>query len=121
MDIYVARLQGSGREFEGLTHVEAFLGPAIDPGASREALETLVESAVCIDSRRVNAAGKVKLKMSVLGARVSSCPVCMSQFRGGDSVLCLPNCGHVGHTSCVREWMKRSSVCMVCRARVGDD
>lgn len=121
VDIYVARLQGSGREFEGLTHVENFLGPAIDPGASREAMDTLVESTVNVDSRRVNAAGKVKLKMSVLGARVSSCPVCMSQFRGGDAVLCLPNCGHVGHSSCVREWMKRSSVCMVCRARVGDD
>lgn len=121
VDLYVARLQGSGREFEGLTHVEDFLGPAVSPGASPAALETLVESPVVIDSRRVNAAGKVKLKMSVLGGRVSSCPVCMSQFRGGDVALALPNCGHVGHKSCVREWMKRSAVCMVCRHPVGDE
>ncbi|WOO78785.1 RING-H2 finger protein ATL5 [Vanrija pseudolonga] len=115
LDLFASRLEGTGQEYEGLTHLTQFMGPATDPGASAVALDTLIRAPVAIDSKRTNAKGKVKLKMSVLGARVTTCPICLAQFRGGDAAVCLPRCGHVSHETCATRWFKESSNCMICR------
>lgn len=115
LDLFASRLEGTGQEYEGLTHLTQFMGPAHDPGASAVALDTLIRAPVAIDSKRTNAKGKVKLKMSVLGARVTTCPICLAQFRGGDAAVCLPRCGHVSHETCATRWFKESSNCMICR------
>ncbi|KAL1409866.1 hypothetical protein Q8F55_003865 [Vanrija albida] len=115
LDLFASQLEGTGHEYEGLTHLTQFMGAATDPGASAAALDTLIHAPVTIDSKRTNAKGKVKLKMSVLGARVTTCPICLAQFRGGDSAVCLPRCGHVSHETCATRWFKESSNCMICR------
>jgi len=99
---------------QGLSHLTEFLGPA-KVGASEKAISTLLPSLVEVESRRINAKGKVKLKLSVLGVRVANCPICLAQFRGGDAAVLLPRCGHVSHESCARRWFRESDLCMVCR------
>lgn len=106
---------------QGLSHVTEFLGPARSPAASNAALATLISAPVAIDNRRVNDQGKVKLKLSVLGVRVSNCPICLTQFRGGDGAALLPLCGHVSHDSCARRWFLESDRCMVCRVQLQED
>jgi hypothetical protein len=78
-------------------------------------METLIAAPVLVDSKRTNSQGKVKLKLSVLGVRVSNCPICLSQFRGTDLAVLLPRCGHVAHETCAKRWFKEGDTCMVCR------
>jgi hypothetical protein len=115
LDLFVARMEGSSREYEDMSHLTEFLGPAKPKGANQDALSTLLPGAIEIDSRRVNAKGKVKLKLSILGVRVSNCPVCLAQYRGGDAAVLLPRCSHAAHEACARRWFRESDLCMVCR------
>lgn len=84
-------------------------------------LATLVHAPVVVDSRRVNASGKVKIKLSVLGVRVTNCPVCLAQYRGDDAAVLMPRCGHIAHASCARRWYRESDACMVCREKLGEE
>ncbi|OCF39810.1 hypothetical protein I317_06362 [Kwoniella heveanensis CBS 569] len=115
LDLLAARIEGSGREFEGFTQITSFLGPSKTPGATPAALSTLLPGLINVDSRRTTPQGRVKLKLSLLGLRVSKCPICLSQFKGGDKAVMLPMCSHVGHESCARRWFRESARCWVCR------
>jgi hypothetical protein len=96
LDLFVARMEGSSREYEDMSHLTEFLGPAKPKGANQDALSTL-------------------LKLSILGVRVSNCPVCLAQYRGGDAAVLLPRCSHAAHEACARRWFRESDLCMVCR------
>ncbi|ODN99375.1 hypothetical protein L198_03217 [Cryptococcus wingfieldii CBS 7118] len=115
LELFVARLDGSGREYEGFSHLTTFLGPSKPAAASPAALATLLPGMVSVDSRRTTPQGKVKLKLSLLGVRVAKCPICLSQFKGGDKGVLVPGCGHAGHESCVRRWFREDGRCFVCR------
>ncbi|WVF67970.1 hypothetical protein IAT40_002732 [Kwoniella sp. CBS 6097] len=115
LDLLAARIEGSGREFEGFTQITSFLGPSKTPGATPAALATLLPGLINVDSRRTTPQGRVKLKLSLLGLRVSKCPICLSQFKGGEKAVMLPMCSHVGHESCARRWFRESARCWVCR------
>ncbi|KAL7422718.1 hypothetical protein Q5752_002010 [Cryptotrichosporon argae] len=115
VDVFVARLEGTGHEYEGLTHLMAFLGPAKPAAASPAALASLLPGQIAVDSRRVTPAGKVKLKLSLLGMRVGSCPICLAQYREREDAVVLPNCGHAAHARCAARWFRESGTCMVCR------
>ncbi|GMK54352.1 hypothetical protein CspeluHIS016_0109380 [Cutaneotrichosporon spelunceum] len=119
-DLYASRIMGSANEYEGLNHIIDFLGPAKAPGATPAELAILAPARVVVDSRRVTASGKVKIKLSVLGVRVANCPVCLAQYRGDDAAVLFP-CGHVSHDSCARRWLRESNDCMVCRRKLIDD
>ncbi|TYJ55619.1 hypothetical protein B9479_003651 [Cryptococcus floricola] len=121
LELFVARLDGSGREYEGFSHLTTFLGPSKPTAASPAALATLLPGIVSVDSRRTTPQGKVKLKLSLLGVRVAKCPVCLSQFRGGDKGVLVPGCGHAGHESCVRRWFREDGRCFVCREVLGEE
>ncbi|WVQ95530.1 hypothetical protein IAU59_002627 [Kwoniella sp. CBS 9459] len=115
LDLLAARIEGSGREFEGFTQITSFLGPSKTPGATPAALSTLLPGLINVDSRRTTPQGRVKLKLSLLGLRVSKCPICLSQFKGGEKAVMLPMCSHVGHENCARRWFRESARCWVCR------
>jgi hypothetical protein len=136
VDVLVDRLAGTGREYEvslatkshqaiqadirptptqGLAEIEDFLGPEIPRGASPDRLANLLIGRVEVESRRVAASGKVKLKLSALGIRVVSCPVCLRNYKEGEFIALLPNCGHVSHQQCATKWLSVDSRCMVCR------
>jgi hypothetical protein len=136
LDVFVSRLEGSGREYEvspsfllysgpkdkltpqGFSHIAQFLGPAKSPAASQSALSTLLPGPITIESRRTTKEGKVKLKLTLLGVRVTKCPICLAQFREGEMGVLLPGCGHLGHEGCARRWFREDDRCFVCRERL---
>ncbi|WVQ85829.1 hypothetical protein IAT38_007997 [Cryptococcus sp. DSM 104549] len=123
VDLFVHRLEGSGREFEGFSHLTSFLGPSKPSSASPRAIATLLPGLITVDSRRTTPQGKVKLKLSLLGVRVSKCPICLSQFKGGEKGVMTPDCGHAAHQGCALRWFREDGRCFVCREvlKEGDD
>lgn len=47
----------------------------------------------------------------------SSCPICMNDFRRLQKVIKL-KCEHLYHDSCIKEWLARKKVCVVCKFEV---
>ncbi|KAI4384363.1 hypothetical protein MLD38_002530 [Melastoma candidum] len=45
----------------------------------------------------------------------SQCTVCLSEYRHGDMLRILPNCGHSFHATCIDIWLQEHSTCPVCR------
>lgn len=43
------------------------------------------------------------------------CIVCLMEFEEDEMVKILP-CGHMFHTDCIDEWLKRSTFCPLCKA-----
>lgn len=149
LDLFVSRLEGSGREYEvssspsvishsvpkidiavadvigfcpffsfenqGYSQLTTFLGPSKSTAASPEAISTLLPGLITVDSRRTTPQGKVKLKLSLLGVRVSKCPICLSQFRGGEKGVLTPTCAHAAHQSCALRWFREDRRCFICR------
>ncbi|ORY35662.1 hypothetical protein BCR39DRAFT_511374 [Naematelia encephala] len=115
LDVLVSRIEGSGREYEGYSQITSFLGPAKSPAASLAALATLLPGIISVDSRRTTPQGKIKLKLSLLGVRVSKCPICLGQYKDKERGVMLPDCGHSAHEACARRWFREDSKCFVCR------
>ena len=44
-----------------------------------------------------------------------SCPVCLLEFKSGDSVSRSRNCWHEFHEGCISEWLNRHDTCPMCR------
>lgn len=43
------------------------------------------------------------------------CPLCLSEFTDGESLLILPSCNHVFHTDCIDIYMSNHPNCPCCR------
>lgn len=71
--------------------------------------------------RRTTTAGRVKVKLTLLGVRVDTCGACLAQFRGGDAAAAAARCGHAFHAACYERWRARASTCPLCRAPLVDD
>lgn len=100
---------------QGFSQIARFLGPAKSPAAKPEAIATLLPGLINVDSRRTTAQGKVKLKLSLLGVRVTKCPICLAQYRKDERAVILPECGHSAHEECARKWFREDDRCFVCR------
>ncbi|KAJ9479658.1 RING-type domain-containing protein [Pseudozyma hubeiensis] len=74
-DLLVASLesQPSSSNYESLSAITEFLGPAKPANATAEQLASLSVAVVECDSRRVTRDGKVKQKLSCVGVRVERC------------------------------------------------
>ncbi|WVW80994.1 hypothetical protein I302_102985 [Kwoniella bestiolae CBS 10118] len=119
LDLLVSRIQDLPPDqrgvYEGYTQISQFLGPSKSQAASPAALANLLPGLITVDSRRTTPQGKVKLKLSLLGMRVTKCGICLSQFKSGEKGVMLPMCSHVGHESCARRWFRERGTCWVCR------
>ena len=98
-----------------VSQIASFLGPAKSPSASASALATLLPGPILVDSHRTTQQGKVKLKLSLLGVRVTKCPICLGQFKDKEKGVMMPECGHVAHEGCARRWFREDWRCFVCR------
>lgn len=118
-DLLVASLesQPSGSQYESLSAIGEFLGPA-HPTASAAQLASLSVARVECDSRRITRDGKVKQKLSCVGVRVDKCSICLCQFREAQSAVWLPKCAHIFHEVCITVWLRRSTKCPTCRQDV---
>ncbi|OCF58469.1 hypothetical protein L486_04502 [Kwoniella mangroviensis CBS 10435] len=119
LDLLVSRIQDLPSDqtgvYEGYTQISQFLGPSKSQAATPAALANLLPGLINVDSRRTTPQGKVKLKLSLLGLRVTKCGICLSQFKAGEKGVMLPMCSHVGHESCARRWFRERGSCWVCR------
>lgn len=52
----------------------------------------------------------------------AKCMVCLSEYEIGEEVKTLPCCNynlvHMFHTSCVNEWLQRSTLCPLCKSPI---
>lgn len=44
------------------------------------------------------------------------CSICLCQYKGDDTVRCIPDCHHCFYADCVDEWLKISATCPMCRS-----
>ncbi|KAK9291260.1 hypothetical protein L1049_009448 [Liquidambar formosana] len=45
-----------------------------------------------------------------------TCAVCISEFKEGEEIRMLPECGHSYHVPCIDLWLYSHSSCPLCRA-----
>ncbi|KAI4319549.1 hypothetical protein MLD38_033134 [Melastoma candidum] len=45
----------------------------------------------------------------------SCCSICLADYKGGDSIRLLPECGHLFHPKCIDPWLRSHPTCPVCR------
>ncbi|XP_027343193.1 probable E3 ubiquitin-protein ligase RHA4A [Abrus precatorius] len=53
-----------------------------------------------------------------LRTRDSVCCVCLGEFELKEEVLQIPDCKHVFHVSCIRNWLQSNSTCPLCRCSI---
>ncbi|KAF3453467.1 hypothetical protein FNV43_RR03907 [Rhamnella rubrinervis] len=49
------------------------------------------------------------------------CSVCLQEWKEGESVRRLPECGHFFHMECIDKWLMRQISCPICRIYVCND
>lgn len=47
-----------------------------------------------------------------------TCSICLSEFNKDEVALILPECEHLFHEECIKEWFKRNHFCPFCRNNV---
>ncbi|KAG6497705.1 hypothetical protein ZIOFF_045609 [Zingiber officinale] len=52
------------------------------------------------------------------GREIAECAICQFEYRKGEYLRRLPNCGHVFHVSCSDTWLRMNSTCPLCRTSV---
>lgn len=50
-----------------------------------------------------------------MGDNEEMCSICLNEFRPEDFVHQAPKCGHLFHPSCLKQWIRQSFSCPVCR------
>lgn len=48
----------------------------------------------------------------------NKCCICLSKYNKKSIVNILPNCGHIFHTKCIKEWGSYKKECPVCRKNI---
>lgn len=56
-----------------------------------------------------------KFKLQNGNSVVSSCSVCLADYKGTDMLRMLPDCAHVFHAKCVDPWLRMHASCPICR------
>lgn len=46
------------------------------------------------------------------------CCICLTKFEDNDNISILPECHHILHTDCVKEWGKYKTSCPICRTNL---
>lgn len=45
----------------------------------------------------------------------TECPICMCEYREGEMMRRMPQCGHYFHLNCIDDWLRIKWSCPVCR------
>ncbi|XVE77274.1 hypothetical protein DITRI_Ditri13aG0049100 [Diplodiscus trichospermus] len=49
------------------------------------------------------------------GLNDTTCPICLSDYLGKETIRCIPECKHCFHAECIDEWLRLNGSCPVCR------
>jgi len=82
--------------------------------ASRRALAREMSLEIEMSEASMRAISELPTHIVAEGDEVSSCAVCLEDFRPGDEQKTLP-CFHRFHTPCVDHWLQLQGSCPVCR------
>ena len=52
------------------------------------------------------------------GEKGPSCCICVTEYQEGEVVKKLPNCTHIYHLDCIKEWLEYKGNCPLCRTRI---
>ncbi|KAK0570294.1 hypothetical protein OC861_000037 [Tilletia horrida] len=121
LDLLVSELERNGDHYEDLNAISEFLGPAKSTKPTAAELAALSIAKVELDRRRVDRAGKVKQKLSVVGVRVDRCGICLNQFKEGEE-CCIYPCWHIFHNKpCATQVLLNSRLCPMCRKDIAGE
>ena len=51
----------------------------------------------------------------------TSCAICLEDFKGIDIIKAFYKCEHIFHKNCLKNWLKRSNVCPLCKHDLTED
>jgi E3 ubiquitin-protein ligase DOA10 len=55
-----------------------------------------------------------RVKTLVMKKSSKTCPICIEGFKEDELIKQLP-CRHIYHRGCIKQWMKKSTECPLCR------
>ena len=51
----------------------------------------------------------------------TECAICLETFKGIDIIKAFYKCEHIFHKDCLKNWLKRSNVCPLCKHDLTED
>ncbi|KAL5568662.1 hypothetical protein UlMin_025237 [Ulmus minor] len=58
---------------------------------------------------------QAKLHKASGESNVSSCSICLADYKDEETLRLLPDCGHLFHLGCVDPWLRHRPTCPICR------
>ena len=58
-----------------------------------------------------------KININKLNEENKTCVICYEDFKDNEDAIFLP-CFHFFHTKCIKEWLKKSDICPLCKISV---
>ena len=55
------------------------------------------------------------------GRRETECAICLEEFKRNDIIKEFYKCKHIFHKDCLKNWLKRSNVCPLCKHDLTED
>lgn len=96
-------------------------GMSFEPGFEQPAADPRKKEALGASASTLRNLPRVKVTCYDIAANESpECSVCLDDLSIGTTALRIP-CGHLFHEDCVKEWLKKSNECPVCRWELPTD
>jgi hypothetical protein len=48
----------------------------------------------------------------------NTCSICLSELLNDEMAMKMPSCGHIFHSTCIKEWLMRQHICPFCRNNI---
>ena len=74
-----------------------------------------------LEQKLINNLPETKIKdVSKLTSEKKNCVICLEEFVKDEYLTCLP-CIHAFHSKCIKEWLKRSKDCPICKFKITNE
>lgn len=74
-----------------------------------------------LEQKIINNLPESKIKdVSKLTSEKKKCIICLDEFMNDEYLTCLP-CIHSFHSKCIKNWLKRSKECPICKFKITDE